>query len=89
MGVGDVWVLDTTGVKEVMAVPVTLDLLVMAVIATVLETFQVNAAVPLLPPPSVAVTTTAHVHGAVGVPVMAPVEELIARPVGRPVAVQV
>ena len=39
--------MDTTGETCVMAEPVTFDLLVMAVIETVLETFQVNAAVPL------------------------------------------
>jgi hypothetical protein len=45
--------------------------------------------VPDAPVLSVALTVTEHEHGAVGVPVMDPEEELIDRPVGRPVADQV
>ena len=37
-------------------------------------------------PLSVAVTVTEHEHAAVGVPEITPVDELIVRPVGSPVA---
>ena len=54
--------------------------------ATVLETVQVNEVVPVKLAESVAVTVTEEVPAVVGVPVMAPVELLIDRPAGRPVA---
>ena len=53
---------------------------------TVSVTVQVKVAVPANPAPSVAARVTEHVHGVVGVPVIEPVEELIDRPAGSPVA---
>ncbi len=47
---------------------------------------QVKLAEPLAPVVSVAVTVTLEVPAVVGVPEMRPVEELIDRPAGRPVA---
>ena len=70
-----------------MAVPETLDLakVVGLVTATVLVMVQVNADVDTaLEAMSVAVRMTEQAHAVVGVPVMAPVEELMARPAGRP-----
>ena len=49
-------------------------------------TVQVKAAVPLAPVPSVTVTVTLELPAVVGVPVIAPVVELIDRPAGRPAA---
>ena len=74
-------------VMEAMAVPDTLDLAVVVglVTATVLVMVQVNADVDTaLEAMSVAVRVTEQAHAVVGVPVMAPVEELMARPAGRP-----
>jgi hypothetical protein len=48
---------------------------------------QVKVADPKAPVLSVAVTVTVEVAAVVGVPVISPVEELIDRPAGRPVAV--
>ena len=70
-----------------MAVPDTLDLakVVGLVTATVLVMVQVNADVDTaLEAMSVAVRVTEQAHAVVGVPVMAPVEELNDRPTGRP-----
>src|ERR1700722_19793452 len=50
-------------------------------------TVQVNDVDPFAPVESVAVTVTVDVPVAVGVPEIRPVEELIERPAGRPVAV--
>ena len=47
---------------------------------------QVKLAVPFAPVVSVAVTVTLELPAAVGVPEIRPVEELIDRPAGRPVA---
>ncbi len=49
-------------------------------------TVQVNEVEPVAPVPSRAVTVTFDVPAAVGVPEISPVEELIDRPAGRPVA---
>ena len=55
------------------------------VTATVLVMVQVNADVDTaLEAMSVAVRVTEQAHAVVGVPAMAPVEELMARPAGRP-----
>jgi len=54
---------------------------------TVLEIVQVNEAEPVKPALSVAWTVTEHAHAVVGVPVMAPLEALMDRPAGRPLAV--
>ena len=67
-----------------MAVPAVDDRLA-PVTATVLVTVHVNEVVLDRPNESVAVRVTEQVHAVVGVPVMAPVEELIERPAGRPV----
>ena len=48
--------------------------------------FQVKVAEPTVPALSVAVMVTEQAHAVVGVPVMAPVEVLIDRPAGSPVA---
>ena len=48
--------------------------------------FQAKLAVPLAPVPSLTVTVTVLLAAAVGVPEIRPVEALIARPAGRPVA---
>ena len=92
VGVGTVWVSAATGVKVEMAEPETVVLVPGFVTATVLEMFQVKltelangAGEPL----SVAVMVTEQAHAVVGVPVMAPPDEAIDRPAGRPVAVQV
>ena len=47
---------------------------------------QLNEADPDAPVPSVAVTVTEDVPAVVGVPLIRPVEELIDRPAGRPLA---
>src|SRR5215472_6656357 len=47
---------------------------------------QLNAAVPDAPVPSVALTVTFEVAAVVGVPEIRPVEELMERPAGSPVA---
>ena len=52
-----------------------------------LEIVQVNEAEPLKPALSVALTVTEHVQAVVGVPVMAPLLELMDSPAGSPVAV--
>ena len=80
------WVSVAELVRVLMAVPVTFDLAPGLVTVTVLVTFHVKVADPLKPAPSVAFTVTEHVHGVVGVPVIEPVEELIDRPAGSPVA---
>ena len=54
-----------------------------------LVVFQVKVALPWAVEPSVAVRVTEAAPGVVGVPVMAPVVELIVSPAGRPVADQV
>ena len=76
-------------VSPAMAVPVTLLWPEWAVTETVLVIVQVNAAVPLKLLPSVAVRTTEEEPAVVGVPVMVPLEPLIDRPTGSPVADQV
>ena len=76
-------------VRGVIADPVTVDLAPGLATDTVLVTVQLKVADPLKPAPSVAFTVTEHVHGVVGVPVIEPVEELIDRPAGSPVADQV
>ena len=79
-----------TGVRVEIAAPETLDWVEIAVTATVLVMVQVNADVETaLAKLSVAVKVTEQAHAVVGVPVMAPVAELIARPAGRPDCVQV
>ena len=83
------WVSDPTGVNEEMAEPETLDLAAIAVTATVLVMVQANAVEAVCPPKSVTLTTTEETPGVVGVPVMAPVEALMASPAGRPEADQV
>ena len=72
-----------------MAEPVTLDWAPGLVTTTVLVVFQVKVALPWAVEPSVAVRVTEAAPGVVGVPVMAPVVELIVSPAGRPVADQV
>ena len=94
VGVGTVWESVAVAVIGVMAVPDTFDLAVVVglVTATVLGLVmvQVNADVETaLAKLSVAVSVTEQVHAVVGVPVMAPVEELMASPAGRPDWVQV
>ena len=94
VGVGTVWESVAVPVMLVMAVPDTFDLAVVVglVTATVLGLVmvQVNAEVETaLAKLSVAVSVTEQVHAVVGVPVMAPVDELMARPAGRPNWVQV
>ena len=70
--------------------PVTLDWAEgVVVMATVLVTFQVKVAEPEKPELSVTSTVTEQAHAVVGVPVMAPVEALMARPTGKPVAPKV
>ena len=76
-------------VRVGMAEPVTFDWLDFAVTTTVLVVFQVKVALPWAVEPSVAVRVTEAAPGVVGVPVMAPVVELIVSPAGRPVADQV
>src|SRR5579871_4080820 len=49
-------------------------------------TVQVNEVEPEAPVPSVTVTVTLEVPAALGVPEIRPVEELIDRPAGRPLA---
>ena len=75
--------------RVVMGAPVTLVRLPGLVTATVLVTVQEIEVVPKKPAPSVALIVTAQAQGAVGVPVIDPVELLIDRPAGRPVADQV
>ena len=78
------------GVRVEMALPLLDRWAAMAVTATVLVMVQVNADVETaLAKLSVAVKVTEQAHAVVGVPVMAPVAELIARPAGRPDCVQV
>jgi hypothetical protein len=50
------------------------------------ETVQVNDVLPAAPVPSVAVTVTEYVAAVVGVPLISPLEPLIERPAGSPVA---
>ena len=83
-----------TEVMLVMAVPDTLDLAVVVglLTATVLEMFQVKMAElanVVGEPLSVAVIVTEQAHAVVGVPVMAPPDDAMTSPTGRPVAVQV
>ena len=79
-----------TGVRVEIAAPETLDWVEIAVTATVLVMVQVNADVETaLAKLSVAVKVTEQAHAVVGVPLMAPVDELIARPAGSPDCVQV
>ena len=79
-----------TGVRVEIAAPETLDCVEIAVTATVLVMVQVNADVETaLAKLSVAVKVTEQAQAVVGVPVMAPVDELMARPAGRPDCVQV
>ena len=73
-------------VTGVMAEPVTSPWLPGLATDTVLATVQVKVADPEAPVESVAVSVTEQVHGAVGVPLIVPVDELIERPAGRPVA---
>ncbi len=47
---------------------------------------QLNEVLPVAPVESVAVTVTEEVPAVVGVPEIRPVEELIDRPAGRPLA---
>ena len=56
---------------------------------TTFTTSQPKAAVPETEASSVTVTTTAHEHAVVGVPVTAPVDGSMDSPAGRPVADQV
>ena len=72
-----------------MAEPETLDLAAIAVTATVLVMVQAKLVTAVCPPKSVTLTTTEETPGVVGVPVMTPVEVLMASPVGKPVADQV
>jgi hypothetical protein len=76
-------------VSGVMAVPVTFDWTLWATTVTVLVIFQVKLVVAVRVCESVAVTVTEQAQAVVGVPVMAPLEELIERPAGRPVAEKV
>src|ERR1700677_56911 len=69
-----------------MADPETLAWLPGLVTVTVLVMVQLNEALPVEPALSVAVTVGVYEPAVVGVPVMAPVEELIESPVGSPVA---
>ena len=89
VSVAPVWVSDPTGVKGEMAEPETLALAEMAVTATVLVMVQAKLVTAVCPPKSVTLTTTEETPGVVGVPVMAPVEALMASPAGRPEADQV
>lgn len=72
-----------------MAVPVTPLWLPGLVMATVELMDHEKVVPPLKPAPSVAVTVTVNTPEVDGVPVIDPVVELMLRPVGRPVAVQV
>ena len=83
------WVSVPTGVRVEMALPDTFDLAPIVATATVLVMVQANAVEAVCPPKSVTLTTTEETPGVVGVPVMAPVVELIVNPAGRPVADQV
>jgi len=83
------WESVAESVTGVMAVPETSDWLPGPVTAMVLDTVQENVAEPFAPLASVAVTVTEEVPGAVGVPLIVPVDELIDSPAGRPVADQV
>ena len=76
-------------VRVAIADPVTLDWADFAVTTTVLVVVQVKEALACADELSVAVRTTEAAPGVVGVPVTAPVEELIVSPAGRPVALQV
>ena len=76
-------------VRLVMAEPVRLVWLDLAVTDTVLVIVQEKVADPAEELPSVAVMVTVETPGVVGVPVMAPPEAAIESPAGRPVAVQV
>jgi hypothetical protein len=80
------WESVAESVTGVMAVPETSDWLPGPVTAMVLDTVQENVAEPFAPLASVAVTVTEEVPGAVGVPLIVPVDELIDSPAGRPVA---
>jgi hypothetical protein len=76
-------------VRVVMGDPVTPVWLPGLATATVLVTVQEIAVVPEKPAPSVALRVTEQVQGAVGVPVIDPVELLTDSPAGSPVADQV
>ena len=73
----------------VMAVPVTADWLPGLATVTVLVMFQVKVVLAGRAWESVAVTVTEQAQAVVGVPVTAPVDELIDRPAGSPVAAKV
>jgi hypothetical protein len=72
--------------RGAMAVPETFAWLPGLVTETVLEIVHENDAVPVKPALSVALTVTEQVQAVVGVPVMAPDDELMDSPAGRPVA---
>jgi hypothetical protein len=72
-----------------MALPDTFDWVPGLVTDTVLVMFQVNEVLSLNASESVAVTVTEQAQAVVGVPVMAPLVELIDSPAGRPVAPKV
>ena len=82
------WVSVADGVRVVMAEPDTLDLAPGLVTETVLVMVQAKLVVPEFcgVALSVTVTVTDEVPGVDGVPVMAPVPLLMARPAGRPLA---
>jgi hypothetical protein len=73
-------------VRAVMAEPETFDLVPGLVTVTVLVMFQVKVAVAVRASESVAVMVVEQAQAVVGVPVMAPLVELMDRPAGRPVA---
>jgi hypothetical protein len=77
---------DAPTVNDGTAEPDTFAWLPGLVTVTVLVMVQLNVADPVWPAESVAVTVTEVVPAVVGVPVTAPVAELIERPAGRPVA---
>jgi len=87
--VAPLWVSVAALVNVVMADPVTLDWLDLAVTATVLKMVHEKVAEPDEPAPSVAVIVTVETPGVVGLPLIAPVPLLIERPAGSPDWVQV
>ena len=84
-----VWVSVAEFASEEMAEPTAEDCPPGLVTTTVLVVVQVKEALACADELSVAVRTTEAAPGVVGVPVTAPVEELIVSPAGRPVALQV